>query len=74
MRTFHLQRDEDETGISGTGIVAEGIEFSDGKVALRWCAGEHRSTVLWDSIASVEAIHGHEGKTRVVFAKREGVW
>lgn len=30
MRTFHLERDIDITGISGTGLVAEGVEFADG--------------------------------------------
>lgn len=69
MRAFVLQRDEDVTGVSGTGVVAEGIEFSDGVVALRWCIGEHRSTVIWPSIAAVEAIHGHDGKTRVTWVK-----
>lgn len=67
MKTFVLYRDEDETGVSGTGTVAEGIQFSDGKVALRWIVGKYRSTVLWDSIEAVEAIHGHNGKTRVVW-------
>lgn len=66
-RRFELHRDEDETGISGTGVVAEGVEFSDGPVALRWIVGEHRSTVVWPGIASVEAIHGHGGRTRIVW-------
>ena len=70
MRPFVLVRDEDPTGISGTGVVAEGIEFSDGVVVLRWCVGENRSTVVWASIDAVRAIHGHDGRTRVVF---EGV-
>lgn len=65
MRAFILQRDEDETGVSGTGVVAEGVEFSDGKVSIRWIVGEFRSTVVWDSIEAVEAIHGHGGKTRI---------
>jgi len=62
-------RDEDETGISGTGVVAEGIEFSDGRVALRWQThgNDHHSTVIWDDIESVHAIHGHNGKTRIEF-------
>jgi len=68
MRTFELHRDEDETGISGTGVVAEGIQFSDGQVALRWQVGDHRSTVVWDDVADVIAIHGHNGKTRIVWA------
>lgn len=67
MRRFRLFRHEDETGISGDGVVAEGVEFSDGTVALRWCTGEHNSTVIWNKIESVEAIHGHNGKTEVVW-------
>lgn len=65
MKTFVLIRNEDETGISGTGLVAEGVEFDDGKVVLRWCVGEHRSVSVWDSLEDAEAIHGHEGRTVV---------
>lgn len=65
MRVFELYRDVDVSGISGTGKVAEGVEFSDGRVVLHWCAGEHVSTVVWNSIADVEAIHGHGGRTRI---------
>lgn len=65
MRVFQLIRDRDVSGVSGTGVVAEGIEFSDGKVALRWIVKDHRSTVTWDDMESVEAVHGHEGATRI---------
>lgn len=67
MRRFVLERDEDVSGVSGTGTVAEGVEFGDGAVALRWVAGEHRSTVIWETIHSVEVIHGHDGRTRIAF-------
>lgn len=67
MRAFILYRSEDVTGVSGVGIVAEGVEFFDGTVALRWCVGEHRSTVLWPGILSVVAVHGHDGKTEVIW-------
>lgn len=73
MRTFELHRDSDASGISGTGVVAEGIEFGDGAVVLRWVAGTHRSTVCWDSIADVVAIHGHGGATRVVWTTHHGL-
>lgn len=67
MRMFELHRDVDETGISGTGVVAEGIEFSDGVAVVHWL-GSHASTVVWvKGMVSVEAIHGHAGKTRVVW-------
>lgn len=67
---FWLDRLEDETGISGTGKIAEGVEFSDGKVVMRWLT-EHRSTCFYDSMEEVVAIHGHEGKTVVRRAEEE---
>jgi len=71
-RRFYLVRHEDITGISGTGVVAEGIEFSDGLVVMRWLpAGTSRpevvkpTTVLHDDIDSVIGLHGHNGATQV---------
>lgn len=71
MRSFTLYRIEDETGISGTGTVAEGIQFSDGRVVMRWMVGHNGSTVLFDNIEGVEAIHGHGGKTIVRWEDEE---
>lgn len=65
-RRFYLQRNEDETGISGEGIVAEGCEFSSGAVALTWLS-EHRAMSWYETIKTVEALHGHGGKTRIVW-------
>jgi len=76
MRMFTLERDEDVTGISGTGTVAEGVEFTDGTVTLRWLtAGSRRpdvrpTTVIFDGpvgVNSVLGLHGHDGKTRLVW-------
>lgn len=66
MRRFTLVRDEDVSGVSGTGVVAEGVEFTNGKVVVRWLS-ERASTVVWDTLADAEAIHGHGGKTKVVW-------
>lgn len=69
-RAFVLRRTEDVTGVSGTGIVAEGVEFSDGTVALRWTSAWPTSVVFHDrGIASVEAVHGHGGKTHVEWVR-----
>jgi len=59
MRTFEMFRDGDESGVSGTGKVLEGCEFSDGKVCLRWstATGLPNSTVVWDSFDDFWAIH-----------------
>lgn len=64
IRTFSLVRDEDATGVSGTGLVAQGAEFDDGFVVMRWLT-ETRSTGHYDSIDDLIHIHGHEGRTRV---------
>lgn len=67
MRRFELHRDSDVSGVSGTGVVAEGIAFTDGTAVIRWTVGEHRSTVVWPDVDSVQAVHGHNGATRVVW-------
>ena len=66
-RLFWLDRVEDESGVSGTGHVAQGVVFFDGVVALRWMT-EYRSSAIYASLDDVERIHGHGGKTRIVFA------
>lgn len=67
-RRFVLVRDVDVTGVSGTGTVAEGIEFSDGVVALRWVGSRWPTSVVFHDLGmeAVEAVHGHGGATRIV--------
>lgn len=67
-RPFLLVRDTDVTGVSGTGVVAEGVEFRDGTVALRWTSEWPTSVVFHErGIEAVEAVHGHNGATRIVW-------
>jgi hypothetical protein len=66
MKCFVLNRTEDISGSSGTGIVAEGVEFSDGTVALRWLTS-HTSTAIYDSMSDLTTIHGHNGTTQVLW-------
>jgi hypothetical protein len=60
-----LVRDEDETGVSGTGTVAWIVEFPDGVAVTRWSVTDIRQTCVWESVDHVLAIHGHNGKTRL---------
>lgn len=64
MRRFRLFRDADVTGISGTGVVAEGVMFSDRTCAMRWLSGRS-STAIYATPDDVVAIHGHGGTTRL---------
>lgn len=65
-RRFALMRDVDISAVSGTGAVADGVQFADGSVALRW-RGEHPCTSVWPDVAAVVAVHGHAGSTRVAW-------
>ncbi len=64
--TFHLLRLDDESGVSGIGWVAEGAVFSNGWVVLVWPTGTP-SLNFYECIEDVEAVHGHAGRTRIVF-------
>lgn len=71
-RRFYLQRIVDETGVSGVGIVAHGVVFPDGLVALRWASAFPTSVVFHErGIESVEAVHGHNGNTRIVWVDED---
>jgi hypothetical protein len=70
IRRFALDRLEDETGVSGTGVVAEGVEFSSGKCVLTWLT-VYSSIAVYDNISDLEAVHGHNGKTVVRWQDEE---
>lgn len=71
MRRFLLERVKDNSGVSGTGWVAEGIQFTSGMVALTWrvvngkpvAIGDFSSVAVYPSLARCEEIHGHGGDT-----------
>jgi hypothetical protein len=75
----------DVSGVSGEGVVADGMMFDDpwsvdlpdgrqAKYSPGWCLvrwrGERASTSLWRSVDDLAAIHGHGGATRIVWSGR----
>ena len=75
MRRFLLERVEDETNVSGTGFVAEGLQFTNGLCVLTWRQvggrwlplGAFSSVAVYPSLAMLDAVHGHGGKTKIRF-------
>lgn len=65
IKEFYLMRLEDETGISGTGMVARGVVLPSGTAVMEWQTF-HSSIAIYKNVADVEAIHGHNGKTKLV--------
>ena len=71
-KPFIVIRDEDVTGISGTGHIAEWVMFSDGFVVTHWLDRApmfEPKTETWHNkgTAPFEKISGHNGRTRVVW-------
>ena len=67
MRRFHFERLEDASGVSGCGRVAEGCLFTDtGQAVVHWL-GRHGSVNLYNCLDDVIHVHGHEGRTKIVF-------
>lgn len=60
VKIFTMKRLEDETGVSGTGVVLEGVEFSNGHVVVNWMSAKHpeaNSIAIFDSWAAFEEVH-----------------
>jgi hypothetical protein len=65
-RLFDLVRTEDVSGVSGTGLVGIGVQFPNGQVVMQW-QGALTSLVIYKSIQDVRKIHGHGGRTQVIW-------
>lgn len=65
MKLFHFYRLEDQSGVSGTGPVVEGVQFTNGWCALRWLS-KNSSVCFYQSIEDVKSIHSHGGKTEII--------
>lgn len=70
MRRFVLRRDIDQTGVSGTGDIAEGVQWTSGEVSLKWRT-EYWACAFYLNMAAIEKIHGHSGRTRIVWIDPE---
>lgn len=67
VRRFHFLRSEDASGVSGCGKVAEGCLFTDtGEAVVHWL-GNHGSINVYKSLDDVLFVHGHGGKTKIIF-------
>jgi hypothetical protein len=69
VRRFDLVRHDDVSGVSGTGTVATGVTLPFGLGAfMRWRTPTW-TLVYFPRVDWVEAIHGHQGRTRVVWRR-----
>ncbi len=63
-KLFKLVRCEDVSGVSGTGVVAEGVTFEHGHTVICWTRPPH-SVAVFESPEAVIDVHGHGGCTKI---------
>lgn len=66
MQVFNLLRLIDESGVSGQGHVAQGVQFDNGWCALTWLT-EKTSVAFYPDIQTLIDIHGHNGNTQIQY-------
>ena len=71
MRRFVLSRSKDESGVSGTGIIAEGVQFTNGQVVIHWIPQLEAVNVYANAVV-LEELHGHGGLTVVEWLDDKG--
>lgn len=69
IKRFYLNREVDESGVSGTGIVAVGVVFPSGQVVLHWVSKRTsaKSLGIYEDMEDLEEVHGHKGATEVIW-------
>lgn len=73
VRKFHLNRVRDESGVSGTGIVAVGVVLPSGRAIMEWVSKRTnaKSLGIYDDMDDLKEVHGHAGATEIVFDDEE---
>jgi hypothetical protein len=58
IETFTVCRQSDESGISGTGVVIEGVQYATGQVVLHWLTPVPRGSIaIFESLSDFKKVH-----------------
>ena len=58
IETFTICRQGDESGISGTGVVIEGVQYATGQVVLHWLTPTPKGSIaIFESIEDFKRVH-----------------
>lgn len=75
IRTFTVARKNDETGVSGVGVIIEGVEYATGQVVVHWLFPPPRGGIaIFDSLGDFLKVHVHPhpaNKTIITFEDGE---
>lgn len=57
--------------MSGTGYVAEGIQFHDGEIVVSWY-GKHHIFECPKDLKTWLKVHGHDGLSKIIWIDKKG--
>ena len=58
IETFTICRQNDESGVSGTGVVIEGVQYATGQVVLHWLTPAPRGSIaIFESLEDFRRVH-----------------
>lgn len=69
MRKFNMYRTNDETGVSGTGCIIEGAEFTDGTIVVKWLNSLSSIGIYknLDEFLRIHVVSHPSNGTRIIF-------
>jgi len=68
LKQFYLDRKDDISGVSGTGIIGHGVILPSGRAVMEWTT-KYRSIAIYDSIDEIQMLHAHKGKTELIYVE-----
>ena len=58
IETFTVCRQQDETGVSGIGVVIEGVQYATGQVVLHWLTPFPKGSIsIFESLTEFKKVH-----------------
>lgn len=62
---FYLVRAIDDSGVSGTGVVARGVRLLSGQCVLEWQT-QLAGMGIYPNLTTLLQVHGHSGHTKLM--------
>ena len=66
MTVYRMVRENDKTGVSGTGTVAWIMDWPNSFVTIGWVTKPHFSVSTYPNMEAAEQLHGHGGATKFI--------
>ena len=67
IETFTVCRQNDESGVSGTGVIIEGVQYATGQVVLHWLTPVPRGSIaIFESLNDFKKVNPHPDNKTII--------